>query len=548
MTKTRDLADLGGGFIQSGTGAVQRTVESKLQDMVSVKDFGAVGDGVTDDTAAIQAAIDSRAVINAGGAVYFPNGNYVVSSTINLTATGTLLIGETKSMARLYPNHTNGPVLRITRGSCQVKDLQIISVGDRLNAPTDNINCGIRVESEDEPDSPALRTKDTHFSDLTIRSQPSHGIVIIGPAFTGTLDRVFMSACGGHGIVFDRGLITGRTNLIDGPISGICNLNNCAIFNMGGHSVCIGNPADNYATQALRVVVNNIESGNCATDASVRYQDANVYIQGHHNEIRTCVFNQSALNAGIFVAGRNNYIYNNRFIDCTHSVVVDSHTSLSTNNIFIRGIGTLGINQNPTVLVQSTLGGIEPFGVIVDDYYPGNSPLLLTGTGMDPGSGVNRVPGSTVNSSSNGVVMKATDTIVNNSITYVQDNELYFYTKGGKKYLFEIGLMVSSATTTPNVRFRLNGLELNGLLYSPYGGVIVDTTASLAVRVISADLTPPDRYNLGASPERRMHSFIGTVSPVNDGYVAVEIAQVTATAEDTKLLAGFSYLKWQEVA
>ncbi len=29
MTKTRDLADLGGGFIQAGTGAVQRTVESK---------------------------------------------------------------------------------------------------------------------------------------------------------------------------------------------------------------------------------------------------------------------------------------------------------------------------------------------------------------------------------------------------------------------------------------------------------------------------------------------------------------------------------------
>lgn len=45
MTKPRDLSNLGGGFIQSGTGAVQRTVENKLKDTVSVKDFGAVGDG-----------------------------------------------------------------------------------------------------------------------------------------------------------------------------------------------------------------------------------------------------------------------------------------------------------------------------------------------------------------------------------------------------------------------------------------------------------------------------------------------------------------------
>ena len=69
------------GFVQSGTGAVARTVHDKLRESVSVKDFGARGDGVTDDTAAIQAAIDYIASIR-GGTVFFPPGDYIISSKL----------------------------------------------------------------------------------------------------------------------------------------------------------------------------------------------------------------------------------------------------------------------------------------------------------------------------------------------------------------------------------------------------------------------------------------------------------------------------------
>jgi polygalacturonase len=79
-------------YNQGGTGASSRTVENKLQETLSVKDFGAVGDGVTDDTVAIQAAIDSLA---GGGTLLFPRGTYVSNTQINFTLTGAIaLIGD----------------------------------------------------------------------------------------------------------------------------------------------------------------------------------------------------------------------------------------------------------------------------------------------------------------------------------------------------------------------------------------------------------------------------------------------------------------------
>ena len=74
-------------FLQDGGSAVARTVDSKLKDTVSVKDFGAVGDGVADDAAAIQSAIDFCHTTFETGKIIFPPGIYKINTKINLDQT-----------------------------------------------------------------------------------------------------------------------------------------------------------------------------------------------------------------------------------------------------------------------------------------------------------------------------------------------------------------------------------------------------------------------------------------------------------------------------
>ncbi len=77
------------GFTQAGTGGTSRTLQEKARETLSVQDFGAIGDAVTDDTLALQKAFDSGA-----GAIFLPRGIYIIGSVngrdIYLYGPGTL--------------------------------------------------------------------------------------------------------------------------------------------------------------------------------------------------------------------------------------------------------------------------------------------------------------------------------------------------------------------------------------------------------------------------------------------------------------------------
>lgn len=59
-----------------------RSLVNRFADVRNVKDFGAIGDGTTDDTSAFQAAINS--IPSIGGSIYVPAGRYKVTSTLTI--------------------------------------------------------------------------------------------------------------------------------------------------------------------------------------------------------------------------------------------------------------------------------------------------------------------------------------------------------------------------------------------------------------------------------------------------------------------------------
>jgi len=116
----------------------------------NVKAYGAKGDGTTDDTAAIQAALDGSILAAGGATVYFPPGTYKVTSTLNVPdAQGTRIVGSSwfSTQIRMYTNNT--PIFK-TVGQYQFgyafEDLRLTYNTQQSNASHPNSAC-IQIQS-----------------------------------------------------------------------------------------------------------------------------------------------------------------------------------------------------------------------------------------------------------------------------------------------------------------------------------------------------------------------------------------------------------------
>jgi hypothetical protein len=352
------------------TGSVPTNAEAKLAQTVSVKDFGAVGDGVTDDTQAIQDAINAVEA-NNGGTLYFPTGIYLVTAPIEANNSVIHLLGDGVKATTILANHTSGPAIQIKWYFSGIASMTIEGSAAR-RAASAGTNYGIYF-----PTDPLLVFSrfGNYVRDVIVQSHPSHGIFCTVTGFEIADARILN--VGGHGIYLDN--FDPDLNLR----AGQGEIKNVQIANTTGHAICAGINRSVY-----RVVLDNIDCFFNALTAGVRQSLRSIHIVGENTEIRNSGIGgwagdspRVATLGGVYIDGRSPYVENNRFID-----VVSPAVELGTNSDGARVIdnqitGEVQPSLDPMVLVNSGC-----LGVYVRQGFPANVTTAMTPAPMNSGN------------------------------------------------------------------------------------------------------------------------------------------------------------------
>ncbi len=187
----------------------------------NVKSFGALGDGTTDDTTAIQNAI------NAGGVTFFPAGTYI-SGTLNLIA-GSSLVGVgsgyygfassvlNRSILKLK-TATNSDLIKIATGIAHGR-IEYLEIDG--NAANNTSGAGIAFADNTVSDE-----ADWTIRDVEIHNTKGHGIYIGSWRNAVYGDRVLITSAGGSGLYL-------QTNTDDSTwvklLVGLCTADNISV-------------------------------------------------------------------------------------------------------------------------------------------------------------------------------------------------------------------------------------------------------------------------------------------------------------------------------
>jgi hypothetical protein len=331
VTVTNAPAGAGQTLISTST-----TTASWQPGMLSVKAFGAAGNGVNDDTTAIQAALNAAAESNA---VFVPPGIYIVSRPLTMLA-GTLLAGAGNGAAVLRAKagtNLGGNLLQVNANranySVTIRDVQLdgnspngasVTNGIYLFAPSDCLVEGVRI---------------VQVSGNSLQLDGS-------ATYLGTANKVvnsFVRACGGHGFLTTAFCTDTQ---LTGDDFGSCS---GAAFYLGGAQAalagCIG--------------------WGCGVGLDVASSSGETWVVG-------CRFDSNEYD-GVDIAGPNVtltgcYVENNSCaLTDAHDGISVASTASDVSIVGCRSVGAFQISQNQRYGINVAPGRSGPVTIVGND-------------------------------------------------------------------------------------------------------------------------------------------------------------------------------------
>lgn len=173
-----------------------QSFQSKLRDaggqVFNVRAAGAVGDGTSDDTAAIQSVIDAAELNTSTGyrTVLLPAGTFYTSG---LTATGNVrIVGSGDKETVLYST-ANAPILELAAGEFEMPVIENIRIRGSVGAGSSQI--GLKV---DDP-TYGLRC---HVSNVWIENCGGNGLYV-GNAFSSLFENIYITNCNEYPFLYN---------------------------------------------------------------------------------------------------------------------------------------------------------------------------------------------------------------------------------------------------------------------------------------------------------------------------------------------------------
>lgn len=274
-------AEAGGGMRAwmdaHDTGIAGGGTPGSVRDWLNVRDFGAVGDNVTDDTLSIQAALDACPM---GGIVYLPAGAYRTSAPLTIPPAVTLMGTHTNLMA--VPGLTDVPCyikpLASHTGSAVIMLVDAATGGySTISAEHRILNVMIDGADYTGPDLAGIRAagdiQNVGLRDVTVRQVTGAGVHTestsgVSP-YSWRCHRVMVDSCGSHGFAFD--VMTDIT-MVDCQATG-CGANGFEIAN-AANSQLVGCRAEWNANNGIHLTGDwgtgtgsgGMLIGDCSTD------------------------------------------------------------------------------------------------------------------------------------------------------------------------------------------------------------------------------------------------------------------------------------------